>query len=267
MLLQPYFGYRATRASNALSEIWKSDGRPSLEPGVPFGSNNTGINSRSLPLGLHKITPTVVFPWLDKFSFSELEGTSIQQRHPFLYLRSLLAALVPLDFPSDTDGGGGQQCLLSLGSDPMRLIFMLLSMFQTQAVSVFKKAKILLILLDVILACSGDAHLVHGVTLDTRSLIAQISLPNQHLRMVQVFASKEKQHREMSGPSTVPSSVQQRFKCSNQEENKVSMVFISQMSPSGLSQLPEKGTHSMRLVLATSDIPQDLVEGKVIVVR
>lgn len=97
--------------------------------GVPFGSNNTGINSRSLPLGLHKITPTVVFPWLDKFSFSELEGTSIQQRHPFLYLRSLLAALVPLDFPSDTDGGGGQQCLLSLGSDPMRLIFMLLSMF------------------------------------------------------------------------------------------------------------------------------------------
>lgn len=84
-----------------------------------------------LPLGLHKITPTVAFPWLDKFIFSELEGTSIQQRHPFLHLPSLLAALVPLDFPSDTDGGGGQQCLLSLGSDPMRLIFMLLSMFQT----------------------------------------------------------------------------------------------------------------------------------------
>lgn len=78
-------------------------------------------------LGSIKTTATVVFPWLDNFSFSELEGTSTQQCHPFLHLGSLLAALVSLDFPLEM--GGGQQCLLSLGPDPMRLVFMLLWMF------------------------------------------------------------------------------------------------------------------------------------------
>lgn len=103
MLLQPYFGHRATGASNTLSETWKNDGSPSLESGAPFGSSNTCINSQSLPRGLHKIT---AFPWLDNFTFSELEGTSIQQHHPFLHLGSLLAVLVSLDFSSDTDWGG-----------------------------------------------------------------------------------------------------------------------------------------------------------------
>lgn len=70
--------------------------------------------------------------------------------------------------------------------------------------SVFKEAKTLLTLLDVILACSGDAHLAHGVTLDTWSLIAQISLPNQCLGLVKVFTGKEKWCGEMGGPSLLP---------------------------------------------------------------